>query len=132
VGLLVVALAAALAMLPAFLSARYTDQAVRSWENDLPGAYGKLDDAADLNPLADRPLAAEAVIAEQNGDTQRALGALAEAKRREPEEWTIYFLEARLLAPIDPASSARSLAKARELNPKGTEIDDLERELQGQ
>src|SRR3712207_9189671 len=64
----------------------YTNHALRSWENDLPGAYEELGEAADLNPLADRPLAAEAVIAEQVGDPQRALAALAEAQDREPDE----------------------------------------------
>jgi hypothetical protein len=132
VALVTAAAVAALAMLPVFLSARYTQQAIRSWENDLPGAYEKLGDAADLNPLADRPLTAEAVIAEQVGEPQRALRALAEAQRREPDEWTLYLLEARLLAPIDPAGAARAIATARELNPKGTEIDELEQDLQGQ
>ena len=131
-GLLVAAGLAAVAIVPIYFSERYTDQAIHSWENDLPGAYEKLGDAADLNPLADRPLAAEAVIAEQAGDPQRALRALAEAQRRQPDEWTLYYLEARLLGPIDAASSARALAEARELNPEGTEIDQLEQELQGQ
>lgn len=131
-GLLLATALAVAAMLPIFLSERYTNQALRSWENDLPGAYEKLNDAADLNPLADRPLTTEAVIAERSGDPQRALRALAEAQRREPDEWTLHLLEARLLAPIDPAGAARAIATARELNPEGSEVDDLEQQLQGQ
>ena len=131
-GLLAATGLAALVMLPVFFSERYTRQALESWESDLPGAYEKLGDAADLNPLADRPLTAEAVIAEQSDDPQRALRALAEAKRREPDEWTLYLLEARLLAPIDAAGSARAIEKARELNPESAEIDELEQELEGQ
>jgi hypothetical protein len=131
-GLIVAAGIAVLVMMPVFLSERYTKQAIRSWGNDLPGAYDKLHDAADLNPLSDRPLISEAVIAEQVGDPQRALRALSEAEEREPDEWTLYFLEARLLAPIDQAGAARAIAKARDLNPKGTELDELERQLQGQ
>jgi hypothetical protein len=131
-ALLAVTGLAALVMLPVFLGVRYTDQALHSWNSDLQGAYDKLHDAADLNPLSDRPLTTEAVIAEQNDDPQRALRALAEAEQREPDEWTLYFLEARLLAPIDPPAAARALATARELNPKGTELDGLERQLQGQ
>ena len=51
-----------------------------------------------------------APLAEQAGDPQRALRALAEAERRQPDEWTLYYLEARLLGPIDPASASRALA----------------------
>jgi hypothetical protein len=131
-GLIAVVVLAVVAILPVFLSQRYTDQALHSWKNDLQGAYDKLGDAADLNPLAERPLTTEAVIAEQSDDPQRALRALAEAERREPDNWTLYFLEARLLVPIDPTAAARALATARELNPEGTELDPLERQLQGQ
>ncbi len=130
-GLLVAVALAAVVILPVFLSERYTKQALQSWGTDLDGAYEKLDNAAGLNPLADRPLTAEAVIAEQSGDPQRALRALDEAQEREPDEWTLYLLEARVLAPIDAAGSARAIAKARELNPQGEEIDELERRLQG-
>lgn len=131
-GLLAAVALAALAMLPIFFSERYTNQALHSWGTDLPGAFDKLDNAADLNPLSDRPLASEAVIAEGVGEPQRALRALDDAQRREPDEWTLYLLEARVLAPIDPAGAARAIARARELNPKGEEIDALERQLQGQ
>jgi cytochrome c-type biogenesis protein CcmH/NrfG len=130
VGALVAALVA-VAMLPIFLSERYTRQALDSWRADLPAAYEKLAEAADLNPFSDRPPITEAVIAEEAGDPQRALSALAEAQRREPKEWTLYYLEARVLDPIDPAAAGRSLARARELNPRGSEIDELEQELSG-
>ena len=104
--------------------------AARAGAPDLPGAYADLERAADLNPFSDRPLAAEAVIAEEAGEPQRALAALAEAQERQPDEWTLYYLEARVLgrdrpgrrragARREPASSTRD----------GAEIAELEQEL---
>ena len=128
----VLALAAGLAaivMVPSFLSARYTDAALRSWGSDLGGAYTSLDNAADLNPLSSRPLAAEAYIAERSGDRARALAALSEAEDREPKNWILYYMEARALAPGDPASARRALARARALNPRGEEIAALTKKV---
>jgi hypothetical protein len=120
---------AALALVPFFLSERLTNQALREWQADLPGAYSDLSLAADLNPLSSRPLAAEAVIAESAGESQRALGALSRAEERQPDEWTLYFLEARILEEIDPDGATRAIERARELNPVGRELDALEGRL---
>jgi tetratricopeptide (TPR) repeat protein len=124
-----VAVVAALAMVPPLLSERYTNNALRSWQADLAGAYSDLERAADLNPLSDRPLATEAVIAEEAGEPQRALAALSRAQERVPDEWTLYFLEARVLAGIDPVSADLALQQARALNPLGVELDELEETL---
>ena len=129
-GLGVAAAVVALSFIPPFLSEAYTNNALRTWRTDIAGAYSDLERAADLNPLSDRPLAADAVIAEEAGEPQRALGALSRAQERVPDEWTLYYLEARILGAIDPASAARPLARARELNPFGPEVEQLEKELQ--
>jgi O-Antigen ligase len=118
---------AALSLVPFLLSERYTDNALHT--SDVERAYDDLEKAADLNPLSDRPLAAEAVIAEDAGDRQRALAALDEAEKRVPEEWTLYYLEARVLAPIDPAGARRALGEAQALNPRGEEVVELAEEL---
>lgn len=123
------AILVALSLLPFFLSERYTRQALREARSDLARAYADSDRAADLNPLSERPLAAQAVIAEGAGEPQRALAALARAQRRNPTEWTLYFLEARALERTDPAAARRALARARALNPQGTELDALEARL---
>jgi hypothetical protein len=120
---------AALAMLPFLISERYTNEALEGWRADLDDAYSKLEQAADLNPLSERPLVTEAVIAEEAGEPQRALAALSRAQDRQPQEWTLYYLEARVLAPIDIAGASRALARARELNPKGEEITQLGEEM---
>jgi hypothetical protein len=128
-GLAAVAIGVAVVMVPFFLSDRYTNEALRTWRGDLNGAYSDLDRAADLNPLSDRPPVAEAVIAESVGDRQRALGALAEAEDRRPQDWTIPYLEARVLAPIDPAGARAALERADALNPLGPQIDALQGEI---
>ncbi len=131
IGLSVAAGLAALSMLPFFLSERYTNDALRGWRSDLPRAYSDLDRAAALNPFGVRPLSAEAVIAQSAGEPQRALAALSEARQRTPQEWTLYYLEARLLAATDAESAQRALARARELNPRGEEIARLQQQLGG-
>jgi hypothetical protein len=128
--LIAIAVVGAVAMVPPFLSDRYTNLAREGWQTDLAGAYSELDAAADLNPLSPAPLVQEAVIAESAGEPQRALGALSRAQERVPDEWTLYFLEARILSEIDPASAARPLERARALNPQGEEIAELEQTLQ--
>lgn len=119
----------ALSLIPFFLSERLTNQALRDWQSDLPGAYSDLSLATDLNPFSSRPLAAEAVIAESAGESQRALGALSKGEERQPDEWTLYFLEARILEEIDPGGAQRAIERARELNPNGAELDALEGRL---
>ena len=126
-GLLALIGVVALAILPLFFSERYTNHALRTAGSDLSGAYSALGRAVDLNPFAARPLASEAVIAEKAGDRERALAALEQAQEREPEEWTLYFLEARVLGPTDPEAASAALARARELNPDGPELKGLER-----
>jgi hypothetical protein len=119
----------ALSMIPFLLSERYTNSGLRTGVTDPDSAYSDLEQAADLNPFSDRPLAAEAIVAEALDDRQRALAALDRAERREPTEWTLYYLEARLLAPIDPVGAQRALTEAHALNPRGEEIMELAQEL---
>jgi hypothetical protein len=119
----------AVSMLPFFLSERYTNSALRGWQGDLQGAYSQLHKAADLNPTSIRPMTAEAVIAESVGDRRRALAALDRAQQRQPDEWTVYYLEARVLSASDPMRARRALERARALNPRGPEIAALEQQL---
>lgn len=128
-GLALAAVLAEIALLPFLLSDSYTNDALRGWRTDLTRAYSDLALAADLNPFSDRPLASEAVIAEEAGEPQRALRALSEAQDRQPDEWTLYYLEARILAPIDPAGAARALERASALNPRGEEVEALRESL---
>jgi len=132
IALVVMAAVAAVALVPFFLSERYTKDAVKNWRDDLPQAYSNLDRAADLNPWSEKPLAAEAVIAESAGEPQRALAALSEAQERTPDEWTLYYLEARAKESTgDPVGARRAIERALALNPHGPEILELQKSLEG-
>jgi O-antigen ligase len=119
----------ALLMVPLWLSERLTDHALDTWRSDLAAAYSDLDRAASLNPLADRPYLAETVIAESSGEPERGVAAAREAQERQPEDWTAYFLEARLLARSDRAAALAALDRAEALNPRGPEIAALRKKI---
>lgn len=121
--------AVAIAMLPLFLSERYTNQALSTGASDPQSAYDDAERAADLNPFSSRALASEAVIAEQAGDPDRALRALERAQERQPDEWTLYLLEARVVAKSDPKRAAAAIARVRALNPGATEIEQVDATL---
>ena len=119
----------AVTMVPLFLSARYTNHALRTSGSDLSGAYRDLDRASSLNPWSSQPLAAKASIAETAGDEPTALRAIKDAIKRTPEEWILYWQKAKVLAGSDPAAARAALAQARARNPTGPEIDELGAQL---
>jgi len=128
-GLAAVAVVLALTMLPFFFSERDTNHAIRTWPADLAGAYGDLDNAADLNPWSSRALEAKAGIAIANGDSQLALSATDEGIKRTPDDWLLYYLRAQAQGSADLAGARQSLARAKLLSPHDPEIDDLARKL---
>jgi hypothetical protein len=118
----------ALVQVPLFLSERYVRDGAEKGA-DLTAAYADLERAADLNPWSPAPLIKEGELAEAAGEPQRGLAALAEAQERKPEDWTAYYLEARILAQIDPAAARRALDEAERLNPQGQRILDAQAAL---
>jgi O-Antigen ligase len=120
---------AALAAAPLFLAERYRARGFAVARDDPEQALSDLRRSADLNPLDDDALLAEAVIEARLGRTQRALAALREAEGREPDNYAVHYLLARELAPLDPARASQELARARSLNPNGPEIEALAREM---
>jgi hypothetical protein len=119
----------ALTMVPFFLSQTYANRGIRTGVADPGVAYTDLRRAADLDPLTSFPLIGEAIIAEKQGDRQRALSALDEAESRNPDDWQPYYLEAQLLAKVDPARARTALARARELNPYDPGVTGLSQRL---
>jgi hypothetical protein len=118
IAIAVTAIVAALAAVPLYLSERFTDDAYRIWRSDLQRAYDDLDRAANLNPFADEPLQAEAAIAREAGDRERAVEAFREAIERTPDDWASHYLLGRLLERDDPEGAERELAIAVALNPR--------------
>ena len=99
-------------LIPLFLSERLLRDGIATGSDDVSSAYSDLGLAADLNPWSPAPLIAEAEIAEQAGEGQRALALLARASERKPQDWTPHFLAARVLAESDPELAAEELEEA--------------------
>ncbi len=130
-ALALTAFALALTMVPFFLSARYTNQGIRTGRSNAQAAYDDLNRGADLNPFTARPLAAESVIALQVGDDARALSTIDDAIDRSPHDWLLYLQKAKVLLRSDPAGARMALDRARKLNPTGPEIREVTDHLAG-
>jgi hypothetical protein len=128
-GLTAAAALAAISMIPFFLSETWANRGIRTGTADPAAAYADLRRAADLNPLTSFPLIGEAFIAQEEGDTRRALSALDEAESRNPDDWEAYYTEAQLLKQSDPARAKAALARARQLNPLDEDVQGLTEEL---
>jgi tetratricopeptide (TPR) repeat protein len=79
-------LAAGASLTLPWLSQLEVEQAARLWPASPGSAYGALDDAADLNPLADEPYVVAADIAVRLGDLPRADHEFALALQRNSED----------------------------------------------
>jgi hypothetical protein len=121
---------AAISLVPLLLSERYANEGVRSKAEDPEEAFTQFDRAQSLNPWADRPALEEAVLAEEEGDLDRALAAVREAQRRKPDFWGSHYLAARILASTDLVAATYEIERARELNPMSPEVADLADELE--
>lgn len=101
-----------------WLSSAYTEAGAAVWRKRPAAAYARLERAADLNPLSAEPLVIEGSIALKRRDLAVAERALAEAIRREPNNWYAYLQLALLHGSQGRFRlAARSLASARALNP---------------
>jgi len=79
-----VCLAAAASLALPWLSDREIDRASQVWKLDPAAAFRQLDLAADLDPLSGQPALTEGTIAERLGMLDRAEGAFARARARDP------------------------------------------------
>ncbi|MBW8059336.1 MAG: hypothetical protein FVQ78_03190 [Solirubrobacterales bacterium] len=122
---------AALALLavPLYLSGRYEQRALDLAAEAPRAAVADLDRAADLNPLAARPLLAKAEIQLGLGERERALATTRAALEREPSTFVAQLLLARQLVAGDLPGARRAVRRARELNPSDPSVDALRRRL---
>jgi hypothetical protein len=123
------ALILALVAAPLFLSDRYVRQAEAEAAGDPGQALADYDRAADLNPLANQPLVAKGALASSLGERRLALESFREAAERVPDDFAPHWYIARELAPVDRRAAVAALREARQLNPQGREVRELEREL---
>ncbi len=134
-GCLLLVAAAASAVLPAWSSAR-TDAALRAVEARTPE---RLEDgardaalAADLDPLAVRPLLAAASIAEARGRTLEARRHLLEAVDRAPWSVEAWRRLTRLaLGLADREGAQRAAQRLLELDPGNPRVVAFARRAQG-
>jgi O-antigen ligase len=128
----VVAVAAAFILVAPWLSARWVSYASNEWRSDPSAAFAHLRDAADANPLSDRPYLTGGVIATSMGDLARARGEFERALARDDgNAFTllqlgaiasetgrrgtalIYLERARRLDPRDPVTATATAAVRR-------------------
>jgi hypothetical protein len=113
-GLVAVA-ACAVAIVPALLAERYTDQAWRSTPRAGLELAGR---AATLNPFSAEPELARAAAATRAGDARTALAAAADAAAREPRAWAAWLAAYRAARRAgDTAVATTACRRLRWLDP---------------
>jgi len=124
------AVLALVAVVLPWFSTAYEDAGAAIWRQDRALAYGRLDRAAALNPLAADPLLVKGSIALRVRDGRIARRAFDDAIRREPENWYAYLQRGLLFGSqgrFDAA--ARDLRHARRLNPLDPVIAEAQDEI---
>jgi tetratricopeptide (TPR) repeat protein len=85
---------------------------------DLRAALGDAATAQNLEPYAATPRLQRALILEQAGEEAGAQEAIAQATAREPEDWSLWLIRARIAAEGGQArAAARYYRQAHALNP---------------
>ena len=88
-------------------------------DDDLPEALDQALAARQLSPWASSPYLQLALVHEQGDDLQAARAAIGEAIERDPLNWRLWLVRARLETLDGEVAAAReSLARAVELNPR--------------
>jgi tetratricopeptide (TPR) repeat protein len=113
------AVVAALALAGPWLAERDVERAGAVWSQRPFEAYARLDRAADLDPLSDRPASVKGSIALRYGDLDRAKAAFTDALERNPRDQYV-TLELGAIASVrrDPATARRLLGRAVALAPR--------------
>jgi O-antigen ligase len=121
-------LAAAASYVLPWGAARDIEQASASWGANPRVAYERLDRAADLDFLSERPALTEGAIAVRLDDLGRARDAFAAAVERNPDNWYAQFELGAVTALTGSRTDALvHLRIATRLNPRETLIDDVRR-----
>ncbi|HEX4115602.1 MAG TPA: O-antigen ligase family protein [Solirubrobacteraceae bacterium] len=119
------ALVAATSLTAPWLSERQIQSAAKIWPHAPLTAYGRLSEAAKLNPLSDRPYLVEGSIASRYGDLARAQRAFSQALVRVPgDAYAALELGAIASQSGERARSLALLERAVRLDPR----DPLARE----
>ncbi|MEJ7788647.1 MAG: O-antigen ligase family protein [Thermoleophilaceae bacterium] len=120
VAAVAVCLAMCLLLVPGLASTSLVRESQRSAaDGDLRGAAARADDAIAAAPWAATPHLQRALVAEAAGNFRAARAGLLDAVEREPENWRLPLLLARVEAELGrPAEAIRQFRRARSLRPR--------------
>ena len=123
-GAVVAVVAVASLALP-WIAQRNVQRASRTWASDPSRAFQRLDQAASLNPLSERPQLAAGTIALRLGDLDRAERSFRDALSRDPRSvYANLELGAIAYERGDRARAQRLLDRARALHPRNPFVRD--------
>ena len=115
----VAALAATVSLALPWLAERDVRAAAIEWPSDPRSAFDRLDRAADLNPLADRPSLIAGSIALRLGDLQHARYAFRAALERNPRSEYAAFELGLIASELGARTTSRHyFQRALALNPR--------------
>ena len=118
--------AAAVALVPAWLAARYIAEGVSTWRSDPSASYAALDRAAGFNRLSDQPDVVAGTIAERRRDWPRARLYFSRALRRNPDNWYSQLEQGVAQAKLGEHTAAlASLRRASRLDPLEPTVRDV-------
>ncbi len=85
---------------------------------DAEGAVRDAADAANVEPWSPKPYLQLALVSEELGNVRNGRSWIEKAIRRDPDDWSLWVVRARLETKAGAIEAARSsLARARTLNP---------------
>ena len=118
-GGLVACVAAALALIPAWLAELETRNAARAWQQDPPAAQDRLERAAAINPVSDFAYLAAGAVAVQMGDLELAEERFRAARERNPGNFYAHLQLGAIASEQGQRQTAlRHMRRAVELNPR--------------
>ena len=102
-----------------FSQARLEESQAAAKRGDANAALSAADDARALEPWASSPYLQIALLQEQTGNLKAARQRIVAALDRDPSDWRLWLVSARIDAKAGLIGEARrSLARARSLNPR--------------
>jgi hypothetical protein len=120
VAMTAVAAVAALALLVPLLAERELERSRNAVAaGDTAAAAEHARRAGEIEPWSAEPALQLALVQEEAGALRAARASLRDALERDPSDWRLWLIDARLRTKLaDAAGARRSLARARELNPR--------------
>lgn len=127
VAAMAVCLLICLVLLPGVVSPSLVRESQRSAANgDLRAAAAQANDAVASEPWAATPRLQRGLVAEAAGDLPAARADIVDAMKREPENWRLPLLLARVEAELGrPSAALRQFRRARRLRPKAAVFQTL-------